>query len=795
MAWFGKNDKKNKDPKKSDDSEKINRKEEAKEETKKEAKKEEAKKNGAPSDENDELDENVYVEDGAEDDENGEKKSGKSQNAKKTFSLIPKYYPCPNCGGSDQFKEYKAEGVKFFKCGYCGGEFKEQSVLDDLDSLESAIREATGRVIEEADYKRLSGYRRRLYDAVSAEDDFDRGEITAAASDVLRIKPNDIAALFYREVATRNDEISPVRNLLRDPNGNLMKLRGNLESLIKFMTSEAVFHREYQHELLMLIEKAYKFNDPERYVALNRLVEKAVANVDSGIFDCTQKRDVYVSCAETDLDKAMQLVEYLEKQEGLSCFIAYRNISKALTDPTREKFQAIDNCKVFLLVSTPDSCSPGSEFYNNERVYIVDEDKNAAYEDDRAYARQDYINIPTAYKKPRIEYRPTRDFIDGHRNNNIAEFFAGFDVVSYTECGEVVAKMLLNAAEKIKRQIRELRKKSAIRCCRTCGKRLNFNENACCEPYEVKEFDTLDEYYEFKQVVDREIAERKKKEEEARERARLEAEREAKRREEQNQKLQTELRNAQIQNEVANRVANEQRIEQIKSNNNASSKYDPHYAEKIDRAFKQFMGGDFKGAAAGAEEVLRNISDHVPMQYIVAFYASFVENSYRRDAIAKFFVSVKGRALLKEDVKLMKNMLLLSGVRIRSFESDALELLMGSEGSVTGAVGFAERFCPKIIAVRESSDYLNDRMITLYRLLVGAGAVQICAALLNSIRKNPDSPYVTGSFHLKTKTERFYNEYVLPIGMLIENIADPNVRDQYRAAFIKEDSAYRAMRG
>lgn len=218
---------------------------------------------------------------------------------------------------------------------------------------------------------------------------------------------------------------------------------------------------------------------------------------------------------------------------------------------------------------------------------------------------------------------------------------------------------------------------------------------------------------------------------------------------------------------------------------------DSHVQENIDHGFECFMKRDFKNAMLSAEKVLQEQDSHIPANYMKAFYQACVENTSHRDALKNFFAKHSQTVLSAEDVKLMKNMFLVSAYQLMSYEREMLELVLRSEDTPANICAFVDTLCPKLIAKRENREFLTPALVETYSKLANKCNIpKTCFALLSSVRTNPDSPIPQNKFYLTTKAENFRDEYVIPVGKVINMMSDPELRKKFIPAYRNELQKY-----
>lgn len=198
-------------------------------------------------------------------------------------------------------------------------------------------------------------------------------------------------------------------------------------------------------------------------------------------------------------------------------------------------------------------------------------------------------------------------------------------------------------------------------------------------------------------------------------------------------------------------------------------------------AINFFMDGKFENAQHYAMDVLNISMDNAPALYIMAYYEEFVVKN--EGSMKRFFNDIKDVALEYDEVQELKKLLTASAYRLKDFETSVIELIavnMQSEEDSQDLCEFIDQICPYLISKRTSMDYLTKELIDMYKELAGhCGIPKTCFALLKSIETNPDSPYVNNSFYLKSKTQYFYDNYVIPIGSIINEMNNEQVKAKF----------------
>lgn len=322
---------------------------------------------------------------------------------------------CPVCGGTLE-KE-----LDLYLCSFCGcrctDESAENAYHQLMDNLTDQFSSLLDERLRQEKEERFYSLRVNLLEKVSAKY-IDSNAIIEICKEIKKIIPHDFMASFY-EVANSSSTKNLVDFIRKiDVKEQYLFIEYILDFLLKSITTELVAPINY------LIERAYKHTDLklfEKY--MNRLEEEAI-KVDSGIYETSIPRDVFIAYASEDIDTVLELAGLLEENE-ISCFVAMRNLQHgigAVDNYEKELQNAIDNCKIIVFVSSQYSRRIKRDALRLELPYV----KKRDLENAPAGHKLNYTSMPAIYKKPRIEYRldnlPTNaaDYI-------IREFFNGLD--------------------------------------------------------------------------------------------------------------------------------------------------------------------------------------------------------------------------------------------------------------------------------------------------------------------------------------------------------------------------------
>lgn len=204
-----------------------------------------------------------------------------------------------------------------------------------------------------------------------------------------------------------------------------------------------------------------------------------------------------------------------------------------------------------------------------------------------------------------------------------------------------------------------------------------------------------------------------------------------------------------------------------------------------ENAMKFFLEGKYEAAYHYALDVLNISIDNAPSLYVIAFYEEYVMN--KDNALDKFFKKIIDIELDFLEIEELRNLFIASAYRLLEYEEEVIVLLtknMQAEEDKKDLVAFLDKFCPYLISKRTSSDFLTNELKEMYKELVSyCGIPKTCFALLKSIDTNPDSPYVTNAFYLKSKTQYFFDHYVLVIGEIINEMKEGDFKAKFTNAF------------
>lgn len=201
-------------------------------------------------------------------------------------------------------------------------------------------------------------------------------------------------------------------------------------------------------------------------------------------------------------------------------------------------------------------------------------------------------------------------------------------------------------------------------------------------------------------------------------------------------------------------------------------------------------------AKTHAENILATAYDNAPALYGRAFYEAFSAVNKNSARIGEFFRAIENLTLEGEEVEMLAKMFILTVYRLKDNEEDVLHFastyLSGAE-----LCNFVDSFSPLLIVKRDSIDFFTPTLSELYAEIATQCSIpKTCYALLQAMLQNPDSPYPENRFFLKTKTQRFYNDFVLPVGEIIKKMDSQELSSKfYKVYQIKSNDYLKQMNG
>ena len=222
-----------------------------------------------------------------------------------------------------------------------------------------------------------------------------------------------------------------------------------------------------------------------------------------------------------------------------------------------------------------------------------------------------------------------------------------------------------------------------------------------------------------------------------------------------------------------------------------SSTASPNAVHALNEATKFFLQKNFDSAKSEAETVVSMVANNVPALYIIAYYNAFVAPVKKRDALDHLFNEVLPEAELEiEEEELFKDLVLKTILHTCDYHEQILSKIVEYDDPKEAAE-FIEQFSPYVITKSANIEWFTKGVADKYRQLTRTADIpKTWYALLLSISKNPQSPLLTGDFYLKTKTANYYSHYVLPIGEILENISNAELKNKFVPVYKKTRAEY-----
>ncbi|MBQ7369516.1 MAG: leucine-rich repeat protein, partial [Clostridia bacterium] len=323
-----------------------------------------------------------------------------------------KLMQCKRCGGE---LNKEKDG---YVCAYCHATYEDDTLERAYAELKNSLENLVGEQIEENTIRErersLANLRRQLWDKTH-EKYVNSKAIVKICREIKKIDSDDFAANFYETMNDESEDYAQVTDFLDEM--DVVTQADYVDDVVEFVVKSLKI--EYLTSLNMLVERAYT-SDKVKYGEMISKIEAEAEKVEEGIYSLERPRDVFVAYSSKDVKRVNELVRYLEGQ-GIECFVAMRNLQqgrKSVENYEKALETAMDNCKVFLLVSSKNSRALSCDTIKRELPYIKRRDLECKPE----YRNLGYDKMPEKYRKPRIQYR-----IDDERtpatDRQIKEFF------------------------------------------------------------------------------------------------------------------------------------------------------------------------------------------------------------------------------------------------------------------------------------------------------------------------------------------------------------------------------------
>ena len=240
-----------------------------------------------------------------------------------------------------------------YECGYCGATYRDDQAEKAADLLKG--------LLDDFKIEQLSNARRRLYETTHEKYPSSQA-VTQAAGTVLSISPDDFMARVY----------------LHSHDSDPHELIGTLarSEVSKWEAKEALawLTRSLDMRTLAAVKDFADrhLKDAEKTNALSKIEDEAF-KLDSGVYDLSLKRDVFLCYSTDDMPRVIETMEMFE-ENALSCFAAFRNLrhGKGAQENYQEAiFRAMKNCRVFVFLSSNSSRDPYRKGVVKELEHLI----------------------------------------------------------------------------------------------------------------------------------------------------------------------------------------------------------------------------------------------------------------------------------------------------------------------------------------------------------------------------------------------------------------------------------------
>lgn len=217
-----------------------------------------------------------------------------------------------------------------------------------------------------------------------------------------------------------------------------------------------------------------------------------------------------------------------------------------------------------------------------------------------------------------------------------------------------------------------------------------------------------------------------------------------------------------------------------------------------ENAMKFFLEGNIANARHYAMEVLNIAKDNIPAMYIIAYSDERVER--KSGEIKAFFYNAKRVEDVEySEVMELQTLFKASARMLPDYESEIIEFMamnLQGEEDKEDLLNFIDEICPFFIGKRHSCKFLSGDLLEMYvDLAKHCNVPKLCLSLIKAITENPDSPYIDNAFYLKSKTRYFYDNFVIPVGKVIDAMSNKELREKFCSVYNQVKMKYETDAG
>lgn len=217
----------------------------------------------------------------------------------------------------------------------------------------------------------------------------------------------------------------------------------------------------------------------------------------------------------------------------------------------------------------------------------------------------------------------------------------------------------------------------------------------------------------------------------------------------------------------------------------------PNAQIALNEAMKLFLEGNYESSKSCAESALSMTNNNAAALFIVNYYKAYIAEIKNSHAMDVFFKEKLPDAEFEiEEEEMFKRLLLKTILNIGQYEEQILSKFAEYDDP-NELSEFVEAFSPCLILSRSTIDWFTPNMAETYKEISKRTSIpKTWYSLYSSLIKNPDSPFVNNTFYLKTKAQRIYREFILPVGDIFSCIKDENNKQKFNNAYMKVKIAY-----